>query len=99
MRISVIIPAYNAASFLRACIDSVANQTLRDIEVICVDDGSTDGGEVILAEYAARDDRIRVLLRCPEEHLQPFNQFGPHRPVRVQLEAESDQAKRIIRRQ
>ena len=63
MMLSVIVPVYNAVQFLSACIDSVVSQTLRDIEVICVDDGSTDGGEVILAEYAARDDRIRVLTQ------------------------------------
>ena len=60
--VSVIIPIYNAAEFLRETLDSVCAQTLREIEIICVDDGSTDDTSAILAEYAARDPRF-VLLR------------------------------------
>ena len=59
--VSVVIPVYNAAPYLRQCLDSVIAQTLRNIEVICVDDGSTDESPDILAEYAARDERISVL--------------------------------------
>lgn len=61
MKLSVIIPVYNAERYLRRCLDSVLAQTLRDIEIICIDDGSTDGSVAILAEYAAKDVRIRVL--------------------------------------
>ena len=61
--VSVIIPVYNVEKYLRACLDSVVNQTLRDIEVICVDDGSTDGSPAILAEYAAKDPRVKVLTQ------------------------------------
>ena len=61
IKVSVIIPVYNVDAYLRQCLDSVVNQTLKDIEVICVDDGSTDGSAAILAEYAARDGRIRVI--------------------------------------
>lgn len=64
MRISVIIPVYNAAPYLRSCLDSVVNQTLRDIEVICIDDGSTDGSAAILADYAVRDTRVRVISQA-----------------------------------
>ena len=60
MRLSVIIPVYNAERYLRRCLDSVLAQTLREFEVICVDDGSTDGSAAILAEYAAKDTRVRV---------------------------------------
>lgn len=59
--VSVIIPVYNAEKYLRECLDSVVNQTLRDIEIICVDDGSTDASPQILAEYASRDPRVRVI--------------------------------------
>ena len=61
IKVSVIIPVYNVERYLRQCLDSVVNQTLRDIEVICVDDGSTDASPAILASYAARDSRLVVL--------------------------------------
>ena len=62
-RISVIIPVCNAAPYLRACLGSVLGQTLRDIEVICVDDGSTDGSAAILTACAADDPRLKVLTQ------------------------------------
>ena len=63
MKISVVIPVYNTEKYLPACLDSVLNQTHRDLEVICVNDGSPDGSAAILAEYAARDPRVRVLTQ------------------------------------
>lgn len=60
-KISVIIPIYNAHDCLRECLDSVLNQTLREIEILCVDDGSTDDSPDILAEYARQDSRMRVI--------------------------------------
>ena len=62
-KVSVIIPVYNTEKYLRECLDSVVNQTLRDIEIICVDDGSTDGSLEILREYAAKDNRLTVLTQ------------------------------------
>ena len=59
--ISVVIPVYNIEAHLAQCLDSVAGQTLSDLEVICVDDGSTDASPAILAEYARRDARFRVI--------------------------------------
>lgn len=61
MRISVVIPVYNTGKYLRECLDSVVGQTFRDLDIIVVDDGSTDGSSAICDEYAARDSRIRVL--------------------------------------
>ena len=61
-KVSIVISVYNVEAFLRQCLDSVVNQTLRDIEIICVDDGSADGSTAILREYADRDARIKVLL-------------------------------------
>lgn len=60
-RVSVIIPMYNNEHYLRECLDSVAGQTLQDIEVICVNDGSTDGTLGILEAYAQRDPRVRII--------------------------------------
>ena len=64
MQVSVIIPVYNIAVHLEQCLDSVAGQTLTDIEIICVDDGSTDESPVILARYAARDSRFLVVTQA-----------------------------------
>lgn len=60
-KVSVIIPVYNVEQYLRRCLDSVVNQTLKEIEIICVDDGSTDSSLGILQEYATTDKRISVL--------------------------------------
>ncbi|MBQ3276970.1 MAG: glycosyltransferase [Oscillospiraceae bacterium] len=59
--VSVIIPVFNGELYLRECLDSIVNQTLKDIEIICIDDGSTDGTASILQEYCRRDDRLRVI--------------------------------------
>jgi len=61
MKISVIIPVYNVAPYLRECLDSVLAQTFTDWEAVCVDDGSTDGSGDILDEYAKRDARVHVI--------------------------------------
>ena len=60
-KISIIIPVYNVEKYLRECLDSVVNQTFSDLEIICVDDGSTDSSGAILEEYAAKDSRFVVL--------------------------------------
>lgn len=60
-KVSVIMPVYNSAPFLGKCLQSVIGQTLSEIEIICVDDGSTDESLAILKEYAAKDPRITVM--------------------------------------
>ena len=59
-KISVIIPVYNVEAYLEQCLQSVLKQTLADIEVICVDDGSRDGSRAILERVASDDDRIKL---------------------------------------
>lgn len=60
-KVSIVIPTYNVENYLRECMESIVNQTLRDIEIICVNDGSTDGSLKILREYAERDQRIILI--------------------------------------
>jgi len=60
-KVSIIMPAYNVEQYIRECMDSVVSQTLTDIEIIAVDDGSTDSTGRILDEYAAADKRVRVI--------------------------------------
>lgn len=60
-KLSIIIPVYNAAAYLHQTLDTVLGQSLKDIEVICVDDGSTDSSLEILQSYAAKDSRVQVL--------------------------------------
>ena len=59
--VSVIVPVYNVEEYLPQCLDSLVGQTLKEIEIICVDDGSTDRSGDILKQYAAKDKRVIVL--------------------------------------
>ena len=61
VKVSVVIPVYNVEKYLRDCLDTIVNQTLEDIEIICVNDGSTDKSLDILNEYASKDERMRVI--------------------------------------
>lgn len=63
MLFSIIIPVYNVEKYLLDCLDSVLNQTYSDWEAICVNDGSTDGSAAILAEYAEKDKRFKIVSR------------------------------------
>lgn len=62
-KVSVIIPVYNVEKYIKECLNSIVNQTFKDIEIICVDDGSTDDSLSILNEYAKKDSRITVLTQ------------------------------------
>ena len=60
-KISVIVPVYNVEKYLAECLDSIVNQTLKEIEIICVNDGSTDNSLSILKEYTSKDSRIKII--------------------------------------
>ncbi len=61
VKVSVIVPVYNVQNYLKECLDSILNQTLKELELICIDDGSTDGSLEILKEYQKKDPRVIVL--------------------------------------
>jgi len=63
MRLSLVMPCYNAARFVRECLDSIRAQKFENWECICVDDGSTDGSFDILEEYSKKDDRFVIVRR------------------------------------
>lgn len=63
IKVSVIVPVYNVKKYLAKCLDSIIAQTLKDIEIICVNDGSTDGSDKVLEEYKKKDARIQVVNR------------------------------------
>ncbi len=62
-KVSIVVPIYNAEKYLRQCLNSIVNQTLRDIEIICVNDGSTDNSLKIAQEYAEKDNRVIVISK------------------------------------
>lgn len=61
--VSIVIPVYNVETFLKECLDSVISQTMKELEIICVDDGSTDHSLSILKEYQEKDSRIKVISK------------------------------------
>ncbi|MGL6298353.1 MAG: glycosyltransferase [Methanobacteriaceae archaeon] len=62
-KVSIIVPVYNTENYLRQCLNSIVNQTIEDIEIICVNDGSTDNSLTILKEYANNDSRIKIFCQ------------------------------------
>ena len=80
-KISILVAVYNAEKYLRKCLDSLVNQTLTDIEIICIDDFSADSSLAILHEYADRDARITVLTND--------RNLGPSRSRNLGLEIAS----------
>ena len=61
IKVSVIVPVYNGSKYLRMCLNCICAQTLKDIQIICVDDNSTDDSLDILKEYEAKDPRVVVI--------------------------------------
>ncbi len=73
-KLSILVPIYNAQKYLRQCLESLINQTLKEIEIICINDGSTDGSGTIIAEFAGLDNRIRVITKENSGYGDSMNQ-------------------------
>lgn len=61
IKVSILVPIYNVEKYLSECLDSIINQTLKDIEIICINDGSTDNSLKILRDYEKKDNRIKII--------------------------------------
>lgn len=75
IKVSVVIPIYNAETYIKECLDSILLQTLKDIEIICVDDGSTDNSIEILNKYVKKDNRI-ILLKQSNKYAGVARNLG-----------------------
>jgi len=89
-KITIIIPVYNVEKYLRQCLDSVVNQTMRDIQIICVNDGSTDGSLAILREYEACDSRVEIIDKPNGGQSSARNAAYPHIKGKYTLFIDSD---------
>lgn len=74
--VSVVVPIYNAGEYLRPCLDTLVNQTLHDIEIICVLDCPTDGSDRVVEEYSNQDDRIIVIKNEKNLHIGESRNIG-----------------------
>lgn len=74
VKISIIVPIYNAEKYIRTCLDSILKQTLKEIEIICVDDGSTDNSSIIMDDYAEKYPRVKVLHKKNSGYGNSMNQ-------------------------
>ncbi|HAS37211.1 MAG TPA: glycosyltransferase family 2 protein, partial [Ruminococcaceae bacterium] len=61
--VSIIIPVYNLEKYIKHCLESVVNQTYKELEIICIDDGSTDGSAEIIKSMAENDPRIKYIYQ------------------------------------
>lgn len=73
-KISILIPIYNVEKYLRQCLNSVCKQTLSDLEIICINDGSTDGSLDIIKEYQSKDPRIVIIDKANSGYGDSMNQ-------------------------
>lgn len=75
-RVAVVVPVHNVETYLPACLDSICRQSLSDIEIVCVDDASTDASPQILADYAKRDSRIKIIRQAVNHGLSVARNTG-----------------------
>ncbi len=69
----MVLPSLNVASYIRECLESVTRQTLKDIEIICVDSGSTDGTLEVIREFEAKDPRVKVIVSDKKSYGRQMN--------------------------
>ena len=74
--VSVIIPVYNVEKYLKEALESIVNQTFKNIEIICVNDASPDNCAQILADYAAKDTRIKIITHNTNKGLSCARNSG-----------------------
>ena len=74
IKVSILVPICNVEKYLRQCLDSLVSQTLAEIEIICIDDGSTDSSPEIIQEYAENDARIKVITKPNSGYGDSMNQ-------------------------
>ena len=63
VKVSVVVPIYNTEKYLEQCLQRIVSQTLKDLEIICVNDGSTDNSLQIIERFANEDDRIKIISK------------------------------------
>ena len=73
IKVSVVVPCYNVEKYVAQCVESICAQTLKEIEIICVNDGSKDGTLAILQDFAAKDDRVRIIDKPNSGYGQSVN--------------------------
>ena len=71
--VSILVPCYNVEKYLNQCLDSIVNQTLKDIEIICINDGSTDSTLDIIKSYADKDKRVKIIDKPNEGYGKSMN--------------------------
>ena len=64
--VSIVVPVYNVEKYLEKCMQSLCEQTLDNIEIVCVNDGSTDSSREIIESYCQKDDRIKIINKTQE---------------------------------
>ena len=73
VEVSVVVPIYNVEKYLEDCLDSIVNQTFTDLEIICINDGSTDNSLNILNNYSKQDKRIKIITQKNQGHAVATN--------------------------
>ena len=76
IKISIIVPVYNSGSYLKECLDTIVNQSLKEIEIILIVDNPTDGSDVVCEQYALKDKRIKIVKNIKNRHIGESRNLG-----------------------